>query len=183
MKDSCLKHMLPICPIVPFITLLADVSLTNPLSLSPAAPVNMSGSSSSTLQEQLDKLNDIAFTELCKGDKRNKGLVQDVQRQLKFLEAQISRQTSGKAQHCGSVLCCTLSLASGSTCLISMHTHAIVRRASWKPEPIGEVCSPMLWSACSVWLFAVVCECKDRSCSAGGYGVQGYYGIHVMGST
>ena len=41
----------------------------------------------------------------------------------------------------------------------------------------------MLWSACSVWLFAVVCECKDRSCSAGSGGVQGYYSIHVLGST
>ena len=80
-----------------------------------------------TLQEQLDKLNELTFAELCKGDNRNEGLVADLQRQLEILSAQISRQTSGEAQHHGSVLCCELSLASGSTLPIeSMHTHVII---------------------------------------------------------
>ena len=90
------------------------MSLTTPLSLSPAAPVNMAGPSPS-LQEQVDKLNALTFAELCKLDNRNEGLVKDLQEQLKILEAQISRQTSGEVQHHGSVQCCQASLASSTS--------------------------------------------------------------------
>ena len=88
------------------------MSLRTPLSLSPCSAVNMAGPSSS-LQEQVDKLNALTLAELYKGDDRNEGLVKDLQKQLEILEAQISRQTSGEVQHHGSVLCCQASLASG----------------------------------------------------------------------
>ena len=119
-----------------FTSLLADVSLTTPLSLSPAAPVNMAGPSSSTfkeLQEQLNELNKLAFQELRKGAGHDKDLVVRYERRVDSLVAQLDRQTAGEVQHHGSVLCCRAPFASGSTSLISMHTPAIVGRASWEP--------------------------------------------------
>ncbi len=59
--------------------------------------------------------------------------VAQLQKQADILLAQIDRQTSGEVQHHGSVLCCQAPLASGSTSVISMHIHANVSRASWKP--------------------------------------------------
>ena len=119
-----------------FTLLLADVSLTIPLSLSPAAPVNMAGPSSSTLkelQEQLDKFCRLAAEELSKEKHCNDQKVVLYREQAKIAGAEIDRQTSGEVQHHGSVLCCQVPLASGSTGLISMHTPAIVSTASWKP--------------------------------------------------
>ena len=74
----------------------ADVSLTPPLSLWPAAPV-MAGPSSSTwdrLQEQLVRLNDLVLAELSKGEHYNQGLVEAYKQEREILGAQI-RQTSG----------------------------------------------------------------------------------------
>ena len=83
------------------------------MSLSPAAPVSMAGPSSSTIQGQLDKLNELSFAELCKGDNRSEGLVAQLQRERELLLAQIDRQTLGEVQHHGSVLCCQAPLTSG----------------------------------------------------------------------
>ena len=99
-----------------FTSLLADVSLITPLFLSPVAPVNMVGPSSSTLnelQEQLDKFNKLAAQEFSKDGDCNEARVALLQREREILLAQIDRQTSGEIQHHGSVLCCQVPLASG----------------------------------------------------------------------
>ena len=67
--------------------------------LSPAAPVNMAKSSSSTLtelQEELDDFCRLATAELCKGEGRNKDLVTQLQEQAKIAGAEIDRQKSGE---------------------------------------------------------------------------------------
>ena len=85
---------------------MADV-LTTLVSLSPADPVNMAGPSSATiteLQERLEKLNKLAFEELGKGARCDKGLVAVLQREREILGAQINKQASGEIQM-RSVLC------------------------------------------------------------------------------
>ena len=93
----------------------------------------MAGPSSLTLQEQLDKLNDLTFAELCKGDNRNEGLVKDLQRQLEILSAQISRQTSGEALNITG-LCCAVDLQ----CAMWVTLQAMgAEAARWKGSRLG----------------------------------------------
>ena len=150
-----------------FILLVADDSLTTPLRVLPAAPVNMAGPSLSTLdelQKQLNQLNELVIAEFRKGANRDEGLVAELRQEKNSLVAQLDRHTSGEVQHHVSVL-------SSITCprLKSMHTHEVVSWASWKSQATGEVwkcCGPPSRFSCSQWsVSAKTCSCWAGSCS------------------
>ena len=90
-----------------FTSLLADVSLTTPWSLLPAAPVNTAGPSLSKLeqlQERLDLFHTLAAEEIGKGADCNHARVAMLQKERKLLQRDIDRHSSGEIQHHRSVL-------------------------------------------------------------------------------
>ena len=148
----------------------ADDNLTTCLSLWPTAAVSMAGPSSTSLdelKEELDKFRRLAAEELSKGKHSDDHKAALYQEQAKITAAQIDRQTSGAATLFMG-LCCVVKrhLTQAQQVSFSMHTHAIVSRASWKHEARCEVCrccGPPAQSGCLQWSV----NAQIRRCWAG----------------